>query len=127
MEFMQTVFPEPASEPAPLADLSQRMSDPEAQRETALMLQAMTEVLLDVPIAPMAEAAAQMAGEKAQAIDPDLTLRKLAPQAGRLSEEVARNTPRAMEAMGIMAQGLAAAAPALKGMLVRMREGLARK
>ena len=114
----------PETDDQALADLSDRMADPENQREAALMLQAMTEVLLDIPIAPLAQAAADMAGEKAKEIDPDLTLRKLAPDAGRLSEEVARNTPRTMEAIGAMAEGLAAAAPALKDMLARMRESL---
>ena len=80
---------------APLADLGEQMRDPAYQRDMALMLQAMTEVLLDMPIAPLAQAAAEMAGEKTRDIDPDLTLRRVVPQTDRVGDEVARTVPRA--------------------------------
>ncbi|WP_435203680.1 hypothetical protein [Qipengyuania sp. 902] len=111
-------------ETLPLADMADEMRDPERQRDMALMLQTMTEVLLDLPIAPLAKAAADMAGEKAEEIDPDLTLRKVAPDAGRLSEEVAVVVPRAMQAMGGLAEGLSEMTPALRDMARRMREAL---
>ena len=44
-----------------LSDLGDQMGDPAYQRDMALMLQAMTEVLLDMPVAPLAQAAAEMA------------------------------------------------------------------
>ena len=109
---------------APLAELGEQMRDPARQREMALMLQAVTEVLLDMPIAPLAQAAADMAGEQADDIDPDLTLRQMAPDAGRVGEEVARTVPRAMQAAGSMAEGFAAIAPMLRDMAERMRETL---
>ena len=112
------------SDTAPLAGFGERMKDPAQQREMALMLQAMTEVLLDMPIGPLAEAAADMAGEEAAKIDPDMTLRQLAPDAGQVSEEVARNVPRAMRAAGAMAEGMAAMAPQLRALTERMRESL---
>ena len=46
---------------AALGDLSHQLRDPERQREMKLMMQAMTEVLLGMPIAPLAQAAADMA------------------------------------------------------------------
>ncbi|MFW2351340.1 hypothetical protein [Qipengyuania sp.] len=110
--------------PAPLAELADQMRDPAYQREMALMLQAMTEVLLDMPIAPLAQAAADMAGEKADEIDPDTTLRSMAPDAGRVSDEVARNVPRAMQAAGSMAEGMAAMTPMLREMARRMRDAM---
>ena len=88
------------------------------------MLQAMTQVLLDVPIAPLAKAAADMAGEKAEDIDPTLTLRKMAPDAGEVSKQVGRNLPHAMDAMSSMAEGLAAMAPTLRQMAERMKNAL---
>lgn len=110
--------------PAPLAELADQMRDPARQRDMALMLQAMTEVLLDMPIAPLAQAAADMAGEKADEIDPDTTLRSMAPDAGRVSDEVARNVPRAMQAAGAMAEGMAAMTPMLREMARRMRDAM---
>ena len=115
---------EETAEPAPLADFSERMQDPEQQRETALMLQAMTEILLDLPIGPLAEAAAEMAGEEAAKIDPQMTLRQLAPEAGQVSDEVARTVPRAMRAVGAMADGVAVMAPHLQSLAQRLREAL---
>tara|TARA_R110000751_G_scaffold2018_8_gene8883 strand:+ start:232037 stop:232456 length:420 start_codon:yes stop_codon:yes gene_type:complete len=109
---------------ARLAELSEQMRDPAYQRDMALMLQAMTEVLLDMPIAPLAQAAAEMAGEKARDIDPDLTLRRAVPQADRAGDEIARNVPRAMQAAGTMAEGLAAMTPLLRDMAVRMRDAI---
>ena len=109
---------------APLAELGEQMRDPARQREMALMLQAVTEVLLDMPIAPLAQAAADMAGEQADDIDPDLTLRQMAPDAGRVGEEVARTVPHAMQAAGAMAEGFAAMTPMLREMAERMREAI---
>ena len=80
-----------------LSDLGEQMRDPAYQRDMALMLQAMTEVLLDMPVAPLAQAAAEMVGEETRDIDPDLTLRRMVPQADRAGEEVARVVPRAVE------------------------------
>ena len=104
-----------------LSDLGEQMRDPAYQRDMALMLQAMTEVLLDMPVAPLAQAAAEMADEEARDIDPDLTLRRMVPQADRAGEEVARVVPRAMQAAGSMAEGLAAMTPLLRDMAARMR------
>ena len=104
-----------------LSDLGEQMRDPAYQRDMALMLQAMTEVLLDMPVAPLAQAAAEMADKEARDIDPDLTLRRMVPQADRAGEEVARVVPRAMQAAGSMAEGLAAMTPLLRDMAARMR------
>ena len=99
----------------------EQMRDPAYQRDMALMLQAMTEVLLDMPIAPLAQAAAEMASEKTRDIDPDLTLRRVVPQTDRVGDEVARTVPRAMQAAGTMAEGLAAMAPLLRDMAGQLR------
>ena len=117
-------IPAAAPEAAPLADMAAQIRDPERQREIALMVQTMTEVLLDMPIAPLAQAAADMAGEKAETIDPNLTLRKMAPDAGEVSKQVGRNLPRALDAMSSMAEGLSAMAPALRDMAERMKDAL---
>ena len=113
-----------AGEAAPLAEMAEQMRDPDRQREIALMVQTMTEVLLDMPIAPLAKAAADMAGEKAGDIDPNMTLRQMAPDAGEVSKQVGKNLPRAMDAMSSMAEGFAAMTPALRQMAERMKDAL---
>ncbi|MEZ5680651.1 MAG: hypothetical protein R3E14_05070 [Erythrobacter sp.] len=107
---------------APMAEMAEQLRDPERQRELSMMLETMTQVLLDVPIAPLAKAAADMAGEKAEDIDPDLTLRQMTPDAEFVTGEIARNVPRMMEMMGSMSEGLAAMTPALKQMAERMKD-----
>ena len=123
--FLSLAFPTAVSAQATdregLSDLGEQMRDPAYQRDMALMLQAMTEVLLDMPVAPLAQAAAEMAEEEARDIDPALTLRRMVPQADRAGEEVARVVPRAMQAAGSMAEGLAAMTPLLRNMAARMR------
>ncbi|WP_324828572.1 hypothetical protein [Qipengyuania zhejiangensis] len=114
----------PPQDAPPLADMADQMRDPDRQRDMALMVQTMTEVLLDMPIASLAKAAAEMAGEQAEAVDPDLTLRKMAPDAGQVSEGVAVAVPRAMQAMGGMAEGLAAMMPALRDMADQLKRAL---
>lgn len=110
------------SESAPLADMAEQMRDPDRQRELSMMLQTMAQMLLDVPIAPLAKAAADMAGEKAEEIDPDLTLRQMTPDAEDVADEIADNVPRMMDMMGSMSEGIAAMAPALKQMAERMKD-----
>ncbi len=107
---------------APLADLAAGLRDSQSQRETALMLRAMTEVVLDLPIAPLAEIVAEAAGEPAPAIDPDLTLRKMAPGSSRIGEQIERHLPRAMATLGSLAEALAALAPSVAGMAGQMNE-----
>lgn len=106
------------------ADLAEKFSDPEYQRQTALMVRTMTEVLLDMPLAPLMEAVGEMAGEDTPKVDPDATLRSLAPGASRVPEQVERNLPRAMETIGSMAEALEAMKPALQDMAERMRKSL---
>lgn len=123
--FLSLAFPTAVSAQATdregLSDLGEQMRDPAYQRDMALMLQAMTEVLLDMPVAPLAQAATEMADKEVRDIDPDLTLRRMVPQADRAGEEVARVVPRAMQAAGSMAEGLAAMTPLLRDMAARMR------
>lgn len=104
--------------------LSQRLSDPDTQAELAETMAVMGEVLLDLPIASLAQAAAEMAGKDPARVDPDLTLRKMAPGAGRVPGEVADKLPRMMDGMAGMASGMEAMMPALKSMAARMEQSM---
>ena len=105
--------------------LAERMQDPDTQRELALMARAMGEVLLDLPIAPLIAAAGEVSedltGKDLPSVDPDATLRKIAPFSSRAPEEIERNLPRALNAMGSMAKALETMAPTLKDMAARMK------
>ena len=107
------------------SDFAERMQDPDTQREFALMARAMGEVLLDLPIAPLVAAAGEVSedltGRDLPSVDPDATLRKIAPLSGRAPEEIERNLPRALNAMGSMAKALETMAPTLRDMAARMK------
>ena len=107
---------------APFSAMAERMQDPEYQREMALMLRTMSEVLLDLPLAPLMEAMGDVAGEDAPDVAPDATLRSMAPEADRVPEEIERNLPRARDAMGSMAEAFQTMLPALEQMAERMRD-----
>jgi hypothetical protein len=106
--------------------MAERLSDPDYQQQLAETVAVMGEILLDMPLAPMAEALAEMAGDDPASVDPDLTLRKAAPGAGRVPEEMADRLPRMMDGLAGMASGIDAMLPALRTMAVRMEESMGR-
>jgi len=131
-----------ASEPAPLPDfelydaplyapeveyeepLSQRLADPVVQNELASTVAVLGEILLDMPLAPIVEPMAEIAGHDPGSVDPDLTLRKMRPEASDVPARVARDLPRAMGAMASMADSLEAMRPALREMAERLEFGI---
>ena len=103
------------------AAMARTMSDPARQQDMAMMLRAMAEVMLDLPIAPLVEAMEEASGEKGPEVAPGATLRSLSPEAaGRVPELVEKGVPRAMTAMGAMAQGAGTMAPAMRDMAKKM-------
>ncbi|RXZ64270.1 hypothetical protein [Pelagerythrobacter rhizovicinus] len=131
-----------ASEPAPLPDfelhdaplyapeaeyeepLSQRLADPAVQNELASTVAVLGEILLDMPLAPIVEPMAEIAGRDPGSVDPDLTLRKMRPEASDVPARVARDLPRAMGAMASMTDSLEAMRPALREMAERLEFGI---
>ena len=102
------------------AAMADRMSDPAIQQELAFTLSTLSQVLLDLPIAPLAKAAADMAGENAPAVDPQMTLRKVAPKADKVPQVIERELPLAMEQMAGMAGGIEEMMPALRDFAQQM-------
>lgn len=119
-----------AEEQESVSDMAETLSDPEKQQQAAMMLRAMSEVLLDMPVAPMMNAMREvgrdMGGKELPEVAPDTTLRSMAPEAERLPEEIERNVPRAMEAMSTMAQAMETMMPALRDMAEQMKDRLPR-
>ena len=100
--------------------LAEKLRDPATQDRLAGMVAVMSEVLLDLPLAPMAEAVAEASGEDPADIDPDMTLRDMAPGADGLQDEIAEELPRMMDTMGTMAGAFETMLPALREMAERM-------
>lgn len=104
--------------------MARTMGDPVRQEAMARAIGTMTEVLLDIPLAPIIGPIAEAAGEDPRDIDPDTTLRQMSPGAGEVSREIARELPRAMGAMAGMSGAIASTLPALREAAERMREAL---
>lgn len=120
------VYQEPLAEFEPQYEepLSQRLSDPVVQEELATTVAVLGEILLDMPLAPIVEPMAEMAGRDADSVDPDLTLRKMNPEASDVPARIARDLPQMMEAMASMAGSFEAMRPALREMAERLEDGL---
>ena len=102
----------------PLESLSQRLSDPRTQNEVAATVAVLSEILLDMPLAPLIEPLAKATADAADVprrpVHPDLTLRRMSPRAGDVTARVARELPRAMDRMADASDGLAALLPVLR-------------
>ena len=110
---------------AAAARTAETLRDPVLQRRMADGMAAASEALLDVPLAPLARAVAEAAGEDPRDVDPDMTLRRVSPEAQDIPAEIHDKLPRAMGAMAGMAGGFSAMVPALREMAERMRDAVA--
>lgn len=114
----------PAAETEALDRMAQSLSDPVRQAQLAATLAAVTEIVLDIPLAPLVGPLAEAAGEPAPRVDPDLTLRRMAPRSDGLSRSIQDNLPRAMDRMAGLSGSLAALAPALRDMADQLETAL---
>lgn len=115
---------EPRFEPRYEEPLSQRLGDPAVQDQLATTVAVLGEILLDMPLAPIVEPMAEMTGRDADSVDPDLTLRKMRPEASEVPSRIARDLPRMMEAVASMAGSFEAMRPALREMAERLEFSL---
>lgn len=109
---------------AGLDRMAKTLADPVRQQALAKAMGAMTDVLLDIPLAPILGPLAEAAGEDPRRIDRDATLRKMTPGAGDVSRQVERTLPRAMGAMAGMSTVFADLLPQLREAAERMRDAL---
>ena len=117
--------PTPPAEAA-LGGLAERLSDPATQDEIAATVSVLSEILLDLPLAPLieplAEATADVADLPRRPVDPDLTLRRMSPRAGEVAQRMARDLPRTMDRMADASDGIAALIPALRDAFLQIEE-----
>ena len=104
-----------------VARTAETLRDPVLQQRMAAGMAAASEALLDVPLAPLARAVAEAAGEDPRVVDPNMTLRSVSPEASDVPAEIHDKLPRMMGAMAGMAGGMSAMIPALREVAERMR------
>ena len=108
------------------ARVADTLRDPVLQESVAAGMAAASEALLDVPLAPLARAVAEAAGDDPRDVDPNMTLRSVSPEAEDVPAEIHDKLPRVMGAMAGMAGGVSAMIPALREMAARMEEAVER-
>ena len=117
--------PAPPAEAA-LGGLAERLSDPATQDEIAATVSVLSEILRDLPLAPLieplADATADVADLPRRPVDPDLALRRMSPHAGEVAQRVARDLPRTMDRMADARDGIAALIPALRDAVRQIEE-----
>ena len=102
--------------------MAEEMSDPARQEQLADMAEAMADVLLSMPAAPLLRAAATVAGEDPEDIDPDLRVGDVVgPEAAEAPREFAHRLPQMMGAMAALAATFEDMVPLMRE---RMREAL---
>jgi len=106
------------------ARVADTLRDPALQESVAAGMAAASEALLDVPLAPLARAVAEAAGDNPRDVDPNMTLRSVSPEAQNVPAEIHDKLPRVMSAMAGMAGGVSAMIPALREMAARMEEAI---
>ena len=106
------------------ARVADTLRDPALQESVANGMAAASEALLDVPLAPLARAVAEAAGDNPRDVDPNMTLRSVSPEAQNVPAEIHDKLPRVMGAMAGMAGGVSAMIPALREMAARMEEAI---
>lgn len=106
------------------ARVAETLRDPVLQGQVAAGMAAASEALLDVPLAPLARAVAEAAGEDPRNVDPDMTLRNVSPEAEGVPAEIRDKLPRVMGAMAGMAGGVSAMIPAWREMAERMKDAV---
>ena len=114
----------PVEETEALDRMAQSLSDPVRQAELAATLAALAEIVLDIPLAPIVEPLAEAAGEPAGRVDPDLTLRRMAPRSDDLSRTIQDRLPQAMDSMAGLSGSLAALLPALRDMAEQLETAM---
>ena len=107
--------------------MAQSLSDPARQAQLAGTLAALTEIVLDIPLAPLVEPLAEAAGEPAGRVDPDLTLRRMTPRSDDLSRTIQERLPQAMDRIAGLSGSLAALVPALRDMADQLEIALPRE
>lgn len=117
----------PVAETEALDRMARSLSDPVRQAQLAATLAVLTEIVLDIPLAPLIEPFAEAVGEPSTRVDPDMTLRRMAPSSDTYARTIQDNLPQAMNRMAAFSGSLAALVPALRDMADQIETALPRE
>jgi hypothetical protein len=117
---------EPASAES-TSDIADRLNDPMTQYAVAGAVSAASKALLDMPVAPLVEAVEKSTGRRPGNLPRDARVSDLAGlDHARVRDRIVEHVPRAMAAMGALAEAAEAMTPELKRVAKSMRESIPR-
>ncbi|QFT76739.1 hypothetical protein [Erythrobacter sp. THAF29] len=109
---------------AELAELSNKLADPNIQAHAAAMVQVLMGHMLDLEIGPFVDAIDRATDGSGPDVPSDARLRDLAPEVEDMSEEFADRVPEAMNSMSAMADGMGQMIPSFLELADRMRQAM---
>lgn len=121
-------LPALAAEPeAEAARVAEELSDPVRQQRMVIAAEAMSEAVLAMPVAPLMRAAATIAGEDPDYVDPDLRVGDIAgPEAAAAPREFAYRMPQMMGAMAGLAAAFSQMMPEFRELGSRIEDAVPR-
>ena len=97
--------------------LAEDLRDPATQAQIAAVIETMSAAMLDMNVAPLLRAKAEIEGTDPEAVDPDVTVRELAgPEAEDAPREIATRLPQMMGALAALTVSLEQMMPQLRAM-----------
>jgi len=109
-------------------EIAAKLNDPLTQYAVAGMLSAMAKSILEMPVAPVVEAAEQASGKRVGKLPRDARVGDLAgTDHERVRDQIVTHVPRAMSALGAFAISAQAMAPELERMARQVRESLPKR
>lgn len=109
-------------------EVAAKLNDPMTQYAVAGMLSAMAKSLLEMPVAPIADAVEQASGKRVGNLPRDARVADLAgTDHERVREQIVTHVPRAMSALGAFAISAQAMAPEFERMARQLRESLPKR
>ena len=107
-----------------LAEMTETLRDPMVQAQVAELASAISNVLLDVDLAPMMAAVEDIAEEDVIDESRGTTLREIAPEAEAVPEVVREELPHMLERMAGMGEAMQTMLPALKELGAKMKQAI---
>ena len=111
---------------AGIAQLADRLNDPDQQEHASAMVHTLGEVLLSLPVGPLLSAAQEATGDHSADVDESATVRDLVgEEAQDMPRELSERVPQMMGLLAGLVEGLDAMRPALTELSETMREKIA--
>jgi hypothetical protein len=118
-------FPAMAKDESQTAEIAKTLNDPMTQYAVAGMLSAMSKAVLEMPVEPFVKAMERIGGRAVPDLPRDATVGDIVgTDPGQARDELIEHVPRAMKAMGGMAEAVDRVRPEIEEMAKQMKDAV---